>query len=121
MSSQNAGGLNIYVANFPDATHRYLVSTQRGIKPHWRGDSREIFYYCTPLNSMIAVDVEEKGGEISLGAPRTLFPLSSPYLSFLSFDVTPDGKRFLISTVNFPTASIPLTLVTNWEAELKKR
>jgi hypothetical protein len=70
---------------------------------------------------MIAVNVEEKGGELSLGTPRTLFPLSSPYASFLSFDVTPDGRRFLISTVNFPTASIPLTLVTNWNAELKKK
>jgi hypothetical protein len=70
---------------------------------------------------MMAVNVEEKGGEISLGAPRTLFPLSSPYASYFSFDVTPDGRRFLISTVNFPTASVPLTLVTNWEAELKKK
>jgi hypothetical protein len=70
---------------------------------------------------MIAVSVEEKGGEISLGAPRPLFTLSSPYSTFFNFDVTPDGKRFLISTVNFPTASIPLTLVTNWKAELKKK
>jgi hypothetical protein len=82
---------------------------------------KELFYYCNPQNSMIAVNVEEKGGELSLGVPRTLFPLSSPYASFLSFDVTPDGRRFLISTVNFPTASIPLTLVTNWNAELKKK
>jgi hypothetical protein len=43
------------------------------------------------------------------------------YASFFGFDVTPDEKRFLISTVNFPTASIPLTLVTNWKAELKKK
>jgi eukaryotic-like serine/threonine-protein kinase len=121
VSSQNAGGLNVYLANFPDATRRYLVSTQRGLLPHWRGDSKELFYYCTPLNSIIAVNVEEKGGELSLGAPRTLFPLSSPYATFFSFDVIPDGRRFLISTVNFPTASIPLTLVTNWKAEPKKK
>ena len=53
--------------------------------------------------------------------PRTLFPVSSPYATYLGFDVTPDGKHFLISTVNFPTAGIPLTLVTNWNAELKKK
>ena len=121
VSSQNAGGLNVYLANFPDATHRYLVSTQRGFLPHWRGDSKELFYYCTPLNSMIAVNVEETGGKISLGVPRTLFRLSSPYATYLGFDVTSDGRRFLLSTMNFPTASVPLTLVTNWTAELKKR
>jgi hypothetical protein len=121
MSSQNTGRQDIYLANFPDATHRYLVSTQRGYTPHWRGDSKELFYYSPLQNSMIAVNVEEKAGELSLGTPRTLFPLSSPYASFFSFDVTPDGRRFLISTVNFPTASIPLTLVTNWKAELKKK
>jgi Tol biopolymer transport system component len=121
ISGQNNGTPDVYVANFPDATHRYQVSTQSGRNPRWRGDSKELFYYSPPQNSIIAVNVEEKGGEISLGAPRTLFPVSSPYSSFLSFDVTPDGKRLLISTVNFPTASIPLTLVTNWEAELKKK
>jgi eukaryotic-like serine/threonine-protein kinase len=120
-STKNTGLNDIYVANFPDATHRYQVSTQPGGGPHWRGDSKELFYFCSPQNSIMAVNVEEKGGEISLGAPRTLFPLSSPYASSLSFDVTPDGKHFLISTVNFPTAYVPLTLVTNWEAELKKK
>jgi Tol biopolymer transport system component len=121
VSSQNTGRQEVSLANFPDATHRYLVSTQRGLLPHWRADSKELFYFSPPLNTMMAVNVEEKGGEISLGAPRTLFPLSSPYESFFSFDVTPDGRRFLISTVNFPTTSVPLTLVTNWNAELKKK
>jgi Tol biopolymer transport system component len=121
VSSQNTGRPEVYLANFPDATHRYQVSTQSGALPHWRGDSKELFYYSYYQNSMIAVSVEEKGGEISLGAARPLFPLSSPYSTFFNFDVTPDGKRFLISTVNFPTASIPLTLVTNWKAELKKK
>jgi len=88
--------------------------------PRWRADSKELFYYSRPSNSIVAVVIEEKRGELSLGAPRKLFPLSSPYASFLSFDVTPDGKRFLISTVNFPTTGIPLTLVTNWK-ELKTK
>ncbi|WP_035357720.1 PD40 domain-containing protein [Edaphobacter aggregans] len=120
-SGHNTTRGDVYLANFPDATHQYQVSTQPGGLPHWRGDSKELFYFSSPQNSIIAVNVEEKGGKLSLGAPRTLFPLSSPYASFLGFDVTPDGKRFLISTVNFPTASIPLTLVTNWKAELKTK
>jgi Tol biopolymer transport system component len=119
--SVHTGRQEVYLANFPDASHRYQVSTQSGALPHWRGDGKELFYFSSNQNSMIAVNVEEKGGEISLGAPRTLFPLSSPFATYFGFDVTPDGKRFLISTVNFPTAYVPLTLVTNWEAELKKK
>jgi Tol biopolymer transport system component len=121
VSSQNTGLPEVYVANFPDATHRYQVSARNANLPRWRGDSKELFYYSRPDNSIVAVNVEEKAGELSLGTPRTLFPVSSPYASFLGFDVTPDGKRLLISTVNFPTNNIPLTLVTNWEAELKKK
>jgi hypothetical protein len=38
------------------------------------------------------------------------------------YDVTADGKRFLINTVGGPGAapSPPLTVVTNWTAGLKK-
>jgi hypothetical protein len=121
VSGQNQGTPDVYVANFPYTTHQYQGSTPSGRNPRWRGDSKELFYYSPPQNSIIAVNVEEKGEELSLGPPRTLFPLSSPYTSSFGFDVTPDGKHFLISTVNFPTASIPLTLVTNWKAELKKK
>ena len=67
---------------------------------------------------MMAVNVDEKADEISLGTPRTLFHIGpSSRLTF--FDVTADGQRFLISTLNYGPA--PLTLVTNWKAELKTK
>ena len=37
------------------------------------------------------------------------------------FDVTPDGHRFLVSGLHPPSGNIPLTLVENWDAELKKK
>ena len=120
MSGRNNGHPDVYLVNFPDATHQYQVATY-GSLPRWRSDRKELFYFSPPLNSMMAVNVEEEGGELSLGAPRTLFPFSSPYASFFGFDVTPDGKRFLISTVNFPTPYVGLTLLTNWKAELQKK
>jgi hypothetical protein len=70
---------------------------------------------------MMAVNVDEKAGELSLGPPRTLFHLANNAENFSLFDVTPDGQRFLISETNSPSGTVPLTLVTNWEAELKKR
>jgi hypothetical protein len=69
---------------------------------------------------MMAVSVDESSQEISLGTPRTLFPLGTP-TRFFSFDVSPDGQRFLITTTNPLAGPTPLTLVTNWDVELKKR
>jgi len=37
-----------------------------------------------------------------------------------SYDVFPDGKRFLTNTINTEETPAPLSLVLNWTAELKK-
>jgi hypothetical protein len=68
---------------------------------------------------MMAVNVDEKVEEISLGSPRVLFHLANKAGLYSPFDVTADGRRFLIAEY-YPLTG-PLTLVTNWEAELKKR
>jgi hypothetical protein len=70
---------------------------------------------------IMAVNVEESGGAISLGNPRTFFHLVSFPPVSQAFDVTPDGRRFLIMTSNQPPSPAPLTLVTNWNAELKTK
>lgn len=122
-ASNETGQFEVYLTHFPDATRKYRVSTQGGTFPHWRADGKELLYFSTPQNSMTSVNVDEKGEEILLGPPRTLFRLATNAYSGIlgGFDVTPDGRRFLISEVNSPSGTVPLTLVTNWDAELKKR
>jgi Tol biopolymer transport system component len=120
--SNETGQNEIYVTHFPDATHRYRVSTQGGSQPRWRGDGKELFYLSPTRNSIVAVSVDEKTNSISLGTPRTLFSLAdygAPLIS--TYDVTADGQRFLIAETNSPKSTVPLTLVTNWDAALKKR
>jgi eukaryotic-like serine/threonine-protein kinase len=121
-TSDETGQLEVYIIHFPEITRKYEVSTQGGTHPHWRGDGRELFYFSVPQNSMMAVNVDEKGEEISLGSPRALFhPAGRIQPTTGIFDVTSDGRRFLIMETNSPSGTVPLTLVTNWEAELKKR
>jgi hypothetical protein len=58
------------------------------------------------------------------GIPKALFPArlrglvdgGGPFL----WDVSADGKRFLIDTAQPETAEEPITVVTNWQAGLKK-
>ena len=57
------------------------------------------------------------------GVPVALFDAHMYHLVDFAYeyDVTSDGRRFLINTAEDSGASsVPLTLVTNWSAGLKK-
>jgi Tol biopolymer transport system component len=121
-ASNDTGQSEVYITHFPEVTRRYQVSTQGGTFPRWRGDGKELFYYSQEQTSMMAVNVDERVEELSLGSPRGLFHLANSAGIFSPFfDVTADGRRFLISETNPTAGSVPLTLVTNWDAELNKR
>jgi hypothetical protein len=48
-----------------------------------------------------------------------LFQLDLPNFTGISFDVSPDGKQFVVQTTDH-TKSTSITLLTNWPAEIKK-
>jgi Tol biopolymer transport system component len=119
--SNESGQLEIFVTRFPDASRKCLVSTEGGTNPHWRGDGKELFYISLQRKSLMAVGVEEKGQELALSAPHALFSVpSGPVLGSL-YDVTQDGQRFMVFGTNSSSLGVPLTLVMNWDAELKKK
>jgi eukaryotic-like serine/threonine-protein kinase len=119
--SNESGQPEVFVTRFPDAARKYLVSIEGGRYPHWRGDGKELFYYSPKRESLMAVNVEEKGQELVLGAPHALFSVpAGPSLGNL-YDVTSDGRRFLFFRPNSSSDDVPLTLVTNWDVELKKK
>lgn len=76
---------------------------------------------------MMAVPVKAVTGikpSFEPGSPVALFDAhmaSSANDNLFEYDVTADGKRFLIDTTGATgAASPPLTVVTNWNAGLKK-
>ena len=122
-TSNETGQNEIYVTQFPGGGRRYQVSKQGGQSAHWRSDGKELFYFSMPQNSMMAVSVEERREEVTLGAERELFHLANPNTFPLGsmFDVTADGQRFLISEASSPVGGVPLKLVVNWDAGLEKK
>jgi hypothetical protein len=58
------------------------------------------------------------------GTPQPLFETHLARASannVLEYDVTADGKRFLLATSSVgPVSGLVLTVVSNWEAALKK-
>ncbi len=89
-----------------------------------RRDGKELFYF-TPDSTLMAVSVDTKGGTFQPGVPKALF--RAPVLggtgggagSSWRWDISPDGKRFLINTALEDSAALPVTVVLNWQSALK--
>jgi hypothetical protein len=67
---------------------------------------------------MMAVEVKT-GAKFEAGLPRALFDSNIGTDPDNWFDVSKDG-RFLIPTQEEQTATVPMTVVLNWQAALKK-
>jgi Tol biopolymer transport system component len=115
-ASNETGRAEVYVRRL-DGGDRVQVSNGGGRFPRWRRDGREMFYLSTgPEKAVMSVPV--KAGEtFEPGEPSTLCKATP--MQTLDFDVSPDGRRFLVNT----TAGVPptpLTVATGWAENLKR-
>jgi hypothetical protein len=116
--SHEAGGPEVYVAPFPIATGKWRISTAGGSWPQWRRDGKEIFYV-QPENKLMAAAVDGRASVFEVGAVRLLF--ETRWKSYGNPCVASgDGQRFLVNMLLEETTSVPITLVVNWPALLKK-
>jgi Tol biopolymer transport system component len=117
--SNASGSWEVYLQGFPNPGSRSQVSTRGGSRARWRRDGKEIFYL-SPEGKMMAVDFQSSGTTVEIGRPRELFqaPVTS-YIVRHSYDVSADGQRFLINTMLESAAGQPITMVTNWAAEVR--
>jgi serine/threonine protein kinase len=118
-SSSESGRFEVHVQTFPLTDRQWTVSTAGGYEPRWRADGREM-YYLSLDQRLMAVAV---GPGPSFGAPTELFQVrvAAGVSSFRTHYVpSRDGKRFLINTPTGDAAIVPITIVLNWTAALKK-
>ena len=119
-TSNESGQTEVYVQGFPEARGKFQVSTGGGHFPKWgpagRGMSRELFY--VSLNDkLMAVDLKLGKDSVEPSAPRELFPLPTPTINFIPYDVTADGQRFLVQAP--PQQASPLSVIVDWPALVK--
>jgi eukaryotic-like serine/threonine-protein kinase len=113
--SNESGRNEVYVRPFPDFDKgKWLISPGGGHSPLWSPDGRELFY--RDAESVIAVPFET-GPDFKLGTPKALFwkynTLSSDDKpSPPIWDISPDGKRFLMAKSVQPLRRIHL--VASW-------
>jgi Tol biopolymer transport system component len=122
-ASNESGKFEIYVTSFPAAQGKWQVSSAGGTQPRWRGDSKELFYIAAD-GKIMAVPVSV-GANFDAGAPAALFQAHARELLGTSeqvgYDVTKDGQRFLINTQVKNADTHPMTVILNWDAEMKKK
>jgi eukaryotic-like serine/threonine-protein kinase len=121
-ASDESGQFEIYVQSFPDGVGKQKVSNGGGSGPRWRQKGQELFYYSADGNLMAA---QVKCGVVfEAGTPAPLFPFRAGTVRSTSvptpYAVTDNGQRFLINAVVETEPNAPLTVVTNWTAEMKK-
>jgi Tol biopolymer transport system component len=122
-ASNESGRAEIYVQPFPASSGgvgKTKISEGGGTYPRWHRDGRELFYISGD-QKLMAVEVTS-GPAFKAGIPKPLFQtrLRPGAGGYFNWDVSADGKRFLINTPAAASAEAPVTVVTNWQAALKK-
>src|SRR5262245_49983461 len=124
--ANDSGSLEIYVRPYPDvASGRWQVSTGGGTRPLWSRDGRELFYV-SPAFALMRVGVE-RAASWAATTPTTLLKdgsLVTPGQQNVgrSYDVSPDGQRFLVvRPVSAPNAPPPQLVVVQHFDEMLRR
>lgn len=121
-SSDASGEWEIYASPYPGAAGKIQISRGGGTEPRWRADGKEIFYLA-PQNILTSVSVSEDNGVLSAGTPQKFFqiPGRAPVSSTdqFTYDVTKDGKRFLVNRYVKPVDVAPLNIILNANSSSK--
>jgi len=96
-----------------DAAGKWLISKGGGANPDG-ADGKELFYAASD-GKMMSVDISAKPYLRRTAEGSVQLPAG-----FIGGDVTADGSRFLIGVPVAQSASVPFTVVLNWQATLKK-
>jgi eukaryotic-like serine/threonine-protein kinase len=127
-ASDETGRYEVYVRAFsPEAGvgQPVEVSTDGGFAPRWRGDGRELYFVSAPISAadgrLMAVSVKTEGATLAPGTPAPLFETHMmPGGTTHEFDVTPDGRRFLVAAATRDPRTTGMNLVFDWCAGLRR-
>src|SRR5262249_53744428 len=121
--SNETGAYEVYVESFPATGFKRQVSTRGGFEPHWRRDGKELFYLA-PTRTLMAAGAKSTATTLEVSPPRALFATHIKWMEIQAvahhYAAAPDGQRFLINSATDDARSVPVTIVLNWSAALKK-
>jgi serine/threonine-protein kinase len=121
--STETGMDQVFVRPFPAVQDgKWQISTGGGDAPTWSRDGRELLFRSADGGAIYSVDVSPGPGQTS---PRKLLQLPAQWqfesngLGGHMFDVSPDGRRFLMVRQGAGDKSGHLVIVQNFFTELR--
>ncbi len=120
--SDESDRVEVFVQSFPDPKlRRWKVSSAHGSEPLWTRGGRELVYRSG--DSVMAVSVDLQSGTSE--EPRLLFagpyPDNPGWTRPRSYDVSPDGERFLMTRLPTEQPRPQVAVVLNWFEELRAK
>jgi len=120
--SNESGDRDIYVVPYPGPGAKRRVTKGGGVSAAWSRDGRELFYQTR--EGLMVVDVRTDPA-LAFGTPRLLlrgnFIIDSREDGPRAYDVSPDGKKFLMLVSQPATTPAPaINVVLDWITELRK-
>ncbi|HWU36712.1 MAG TPA: hypothetical protein VN203_03635, partial [Candidatus Acidoferrum sp.] len=114
-ASDESRRFEVYVQTFPEHGGKWQISISGGDLPVWSSEGREL-YYISADNKMMAVEVKGSGTGFQAGVPKALFSVPAQE----QYDVSKDGRFLIHVPVSQNATGVPITVVKNWQAGLKK-
>jgi serine/threonine-protein kinase len=119
--SNESGQVEVYLTRFPSGEGKWQVSIGGGRVPIWDRTGRTLYYKKSQCD-IVEVEIETEP-TLSLGKPVQLTDceaLRLPKRTFKTFDITPDGERFIIMQANNQDPGkidVGITVVQSWATE----
>ncbi len=118
-NSDEHGQYDVYVQPYPQTGEKWRISTEGGEEPVWSPSTRELFYRNGRKWMAVSYSTNPK---FSAELPKLLFEGDYVNVAGRSYDVSPDGRRFLLlKSSEEPSRQTQLNVVTNWFEELKRK
>jgi Tol biopolymer transport system component len=122
--SDETGKREVYVRAYPSLGQRTRISAGGGTEPVWSRDGRELFF--RNGRRYYSIDLVWAGGEIRASRPVLMFEgefvVASLIPGFPSYDVAPDGRRFIVVVAASDSPRIAhLDVVLGWSRLVEDR
>jgi len=122
--SDESGRIQVYIRPFQGPDVKWLISDEKegGTQPVWSPDGTELFYFSD--NKMMVTSIQTQDQTLTAGTPKVLF--EGQYVShsqppgFQYYDISPDGKQFLMLKEDTAQEQAQINVVVNWGEELKR-
>jgi Tol biopolymer transport system component len=113
-ASRESGDWSLYLKTFPVTDRKWQLTQRDAFWFQWHPDGHELYFQWAG-REVYAVALDLTGNTPRIGGTRVhLDDFPPPMTGLHTFDITPDGQRFLVSDAGGSDDSRPVRLIQGW-------